>query len=73
MTLEASNGTDLSKFTKVTFTGSRVIPRSGVFRTTSLWNASESLMTGANGQPLATVSATSDNGEDFSFTYKQTH
>jgi hypothetical protein len=74
--LEANNGTDLSKFTKVTFTGSTVIPRSGAsgaFRTTSLWNASESLMTGANGQPLATVSATSHNGEDFSFTYKQAH
>lgn len=72
--LEANNGTDLSKFTKVTFADSTVIPRSGAsggFRSTSLWTASESLMIGKNGRPLATVSATSRNGEDFSFTYKQ--
>jgi len=28
-------------------------------------------MTGANGKPLASVSATSHNGADFSFTYRQ--
>jgi hypothetical protein len=72
--LEANNGTDLSKFSTVTFTNSKVTPRSGAgggFQKTSLWNLNESLMRGANGQPLAAVSATSHSGEEFSFTYKQ--
>jgi hypothetical protein len=72
--LEADNGTNLSKFTTVTFTGSRVITRSGAsggFQNTGSWNLRKSLMTGKNGAPLATVSATSHNGEDFSFTYRQ--
>jgi Peptidase A4 family len=72
--LEANNGTDLSKFTTVTFTNSTVIPRSGpsgAFQRTSLWNVNKSLMTGANGQPLATVSATSHNGTVFSVAYRE--
>jgi hypothetical protein len=72
--LEANNGTLLSKFTTVTFTGATVIPRSGHsggFVKTSLWNLNKSLMTGANGQLLAAVSATSHNGSEFSFTYRE--
>jgi hypothetical protein len=41
------------------------------FRKTSAWNLAEPLMTGSNGEPLASVSGTSDNGEDFSFSYDQ--
>ncbi|MGD0557980.1 MAG: G1 family glutamic endopeptidase [Streptosporangiaceae bacterium] len=72
--LEAANGGDLSKFSKVTFTGSVATTRTAVstgFRKTSAWNLAEPLMTGSNGKPLASVSGTSDNGEDFSFSYDQ--
>jgi hypothetical protein len=72
--LEAANGGHLSKFTKVTFAGSDVISRNGThgaFRKATLWSLAEPLMTGANGKPLASVSATSNNGQNFSFTYRQ--
>ena len=72
--LEADNGTNLSRFTTATFTSATVTTRSGAsggFRNTGSWNLRKSLMTGRNGAPLATVSATSHNGEDFSFTYRQ--
>jgi Peptidase A4 family len=72
--LEADNGTNLSRFTTVSFTGSTVITRSGAsggFRNTGSWSLRKSLMTGRNGAPLAAVSATSHNGEGFSFTYRQ--
>jgi Peptidase A4 family len=72
--LEADNGGNLSKFTKATFVNSQVTSRNGTrgaFRNTGLWSLAEPLMTGSNGNPLASVSATSHNGADFSFTYRQ--
>jgi hypothetical protein len=71
--LEANGGAQLSRFPKVTFTDSQVTSSkgTGAFKKASSWTLAEPLMTGKNGRPLATVSATSHNGADFSFIYDQ--
>jgi Peptidase A4 family len=72
--LEANGGTNLSRFTPVTFTDSGVTSRDGThgaFDTAYLWNLRDAIMTGSNGQPLAYLSGTSNSGENFSLTYNE--
>jgi hypothetical protein len=71
--LEADNGTNLSKFTPVNFTNSVITTRNGThgtFGNDYYWDLAEPEMTGPNG-PLATVSGLTNNGANFSITYRR--
>jgi hypothetical protein len=74
--LEADNGTNLSRFTQVSFVNSVVTSRNGThgtFKSSSLWTSNKPVMTGSNGQPLANISGLGNNGENFSITYHEAH
>lgn len=73
--LEAASGTHLSKFTTTGFTEFQAVDSSGakvgLKANGAVWGLAKLLMTGTDGQPLADLSTITDNGEVFSFTYKQ--
>lgn len=72
--LEADGGTNLSQFTANGFTEFQAVTDTGArtgLAATSSWGLAKLLMTGANGQPLADLSAITGAGENFSFVYKQ--
>lgn len=70
--LEADNGTNLSDFTPVFFTDCGVTSRDGThgaFQDAYLWDTTYQIMTNSSGNPLASLTATWDSGEDFEITY----
>lgn len=73
--LEASNGTNLSQFSTTSLTEFQAVTDTGAvtgFQANgAAWGLAKTLMVGANGQPLADLSAITNNGENFSLTYKQ--
>jgi hypothetical protein len=72
--LEANNGGDLSRFTTMGFSEFQAFTTAGVrlgLHAQGTIGLAKLLMTGANGQPLADLSSITDNGEIFSFIYKQ--
>jgi hypothetical protein len=73
--LEAAGGTNLSLFGTTGFTEFDAITntgiRTGLAPNGAVWGLAKTLMVGQNGQPLANLSAITDNGEVFSLTYKQ--
>ena len=72
--LEADNGRNLSTFGTNGFTEFQAVTNTGVrtgLDATSSWGLAKLLMTGANGKPLATLSAITNNHENFSLSYQQ--
>ena len=73
--LEASGGTNLSQFSTTGFTAFQAVTntgaKTGLQANGAAWGLAKTLMTGANGQPLANLSTITDNGQVFSLTYKQ--
>jgi hypothetical protein len=75
--LEADGGNNLSSFTPATFSEIQAVDSSGastgLVANGSYWGLAEVLMTGNNGQNLADVGPITNNGENFTLTYRQSN
>ena len=75
--LEADGGHDLSNFGSTNFGEFQAIDSSGastgLVANGSYWGLAEVLMTGSNGQNLADVGPVTNNGENFTLTYRQSN
>jgi hypothetical protein len=73
--LEADGGNNLSNFTSATFSEFQAIDSSGastgLVADGSYWGLAEVLMTGNNGQNLADAGPITNNGENYTLTYRQ--
>ena len=73
--LEADGGNNLSNFTSATFSEVQAIDSSGastgLVADGSYWGLAEVLMTGNNGQNLADAGPITNNGENYTLTYRQ--
>jgi len=74
--LEAG-GSGLSNFTSATFSEFQAIDSSGastgLVADGSYWGLAEVLMTGNNGQNLADAGPITNNGENYTLTYRQSN
>lgn len=75
--LEADGGHNLSSFTPATFSEFQAIDSSGastgLVADGSFWGLTEILMTGNNGQNLADPGPITNNGENYTLTYRQSN
>jgi hypothetical protein len=75
--LEADGGNNLSNFGSANFGEFQAIDSSGastgLVANGSYWGLAELLMTGNNGQNLADVGPVTNNGENFTLTYRQSN
>jgi hypothetical protein len=75
--LEADGGNNLSSFAPATFSEFQAIDSSGastgLVADGSYWGLAEVLMTGNNGQNLADAGPITNNGENYTLTYRQSN